>query len=66
MNPDQWYPAYRQSDSLRANELLAIFKFEQHAREWERGMAYYAGIPGNRSDPELKDSKWAKRPLTEV
>jgi hypothetical protein len=60
MNSENWYPAYKWSDLLCCNEMMAIFRFEQHAREWERGEAFYVGIPGNTPDAELKDSKWAR------
>ena len=63
MSSDQWYPAYRWSESLRVNELLALFRFEQHAREFERATAYDSFVPSGSSDPQLRDSKWAKRLL---
>lgn len=63
MSSEQWHPAYRWSESLRINELLAVFRFEQHAREFERGSAYDLCIPSRSFDPELRDSKWARRLL---
>jgi hypothetical protein len=63
MSSDNWYPAYRWSESLRINEIMAIFRFEQHAREWERGENFFAGVQGDASALDLRDSKWARRLL---
>ena len=63
MSSEQWCPAYRWSESLRVNELLAVFRFEQHAWEFERATAYDSFIASRSSDPELRDSKWARRLL---
>jgi hypothetical protein len=46
---------------LRMYEMLAIFRFEQDAMEWERGMGFQTGASARPSDPELRDSKWARK-----
>ena len=43
--------------------MLAIFRFEMDAREWERRIGAEAGASARPTDPELKNSKWARKLL---
>lgn len=63
MNSRPWYPAYRWSESLRIYEMLAIFQYEIDAREWEHRIGVAAGASARPRDPELRDSKWARKLL---
>jgi len=63
MSSNHWYPAFRWSESLRIYELLAIFRYELDAKEWEQRIGLQAGASARPSDPELRDSKWARKLL---
>ena len=63
MNSNQWYPAFRWSESLRLYEMLAIFRYELDAKEWERGISLPKSASARPADPELRDSKWARKLL---
>lgn len=63
MSSNQWYPASKWSESLRVYELLAIFRYEADAREWERGAGLRGVVSTRPSDPELRNSKWARKLL---
>ena len=43
--------------------MLAIFRYELDAKEWERGIGIRTTAAARPSDPELRDSKWARKLL---
>lgn len=63
MNSSHWYPACKWSQSLRIYEMLAIFRNEIDAREWEHRVGVEAGAPARPTDPELRNSRWARNLL---
>jgi hypothetical protein len=63
MNSTHWYPAYRWSESHRIYEMLAIFRYEIDAREWENRIGVEIGTSARPTDPELRDAKWARKLL---
>lgn len=63
MNSSHWYPAFRWSESHRIYEMLAIFRYEIDAREWENRIGVVAGASVRPTDPELRDGKWARKLL---
>ena len=53
----------RWSESLKTYELLAIFRYELDAKKWESGLSLPKNASAYSADPELKDSKWARKLL---
>lgn len=43
--------------------MLAIFRYEIDAREWEHRIGVTVGASAHPRDPELRDGKWARRLL---
>jgi|GEM_PF-6375002 len=63
MSSNQWYPAFKWSESLRIYEMLAIFRYEMDAKEWENRLGVPVSASAHPTDPELRDSKWARKLL---
>ena len=63
MNSNQWHPAFKWSESLRVYEMLALFRYEIDAREWENRIGIQVGAAAHPTSPGLRDSKWARRLL---
>lgn len=61
MNSNHWHPAFRWSESLKAYEMLAIFRYELDAKEWERGPGPHRSASSRSDGSELRDSKWARK-----
>lgn len=53
----------RWSESLKAYELMAIFRYELDAKKWESGMSLPKYASAHPTEPELRDSQWARKLL---